>query len=97
MVVDGGDIGNPPIHPPDGIIWRCLSVSGGKELHVQDELDPSCELTFRRLDGALPLIRMPRQMSLDICRQMTIASEQRAINTSRERSCYEEELTLINL
>jgi hypothetical protein len=87
-------IGNPP---PDGIIWRCLSVSGGKELHVQDELDPSRGLTFRRLDGALSFSRMPRQMSLDICRQITIACNQRAIETSREISCYEEELTLINL
>jgi hypothetical protein len=29
VVVDGGDIGNPPICPLEGIIWRCLSVSGG--------------------------------------------------------------------
>ncbi len=56
VVVDGSDIGNPPICPPDGIIWRCLSVSRGKELHVQDELDPSRGLKFCRLDGALPFI-----------------------------------------
>ncbi len=49
VVVDGGYIGNPPMRPPDGIIWRCLSVSGGKELHIQDELDPSRGLTFRHL------------------------------------------------
>ncbi len=56
VVIDGGEIGNPPIRPPDGIILRCFSVSGGKELHVQDELDPSRRLTFRRLDGALLFI-----------------------------------------
>jgi hypothetical protein len=59
VVIDGGDIGNPPIHPLDGIIWHCPSVSGGKELHVQDELDPSHGLTFHCFDGALPFIRMP--------------------------------------
>ena len=57
-VIDGGDIGNPPICPPDEIIWHCLSVSGGKELHVQDGLDPFRGLTFCRLDGALPLIQI---------------------------------------
>ncbi len=71
-VIDGGDIGNPPINPPYGIIWHCLSVSEGKELHVQDELDTSRRLTISHLDGALPFIRMPRQMSSDICRQITV-------------------------
>ncbi len=72
VVVDGCGIGNPPIFPPDGIIWRCLSVSGVKELHVQDELDPSHGLMFTRIDGTLPFICMPQQMSLDIIRQITI-------------------------
>ncbi len=26
VVVDGGDDGNPPIVPPDGVIWHSLSV-----------------------------------------------------------------------
>ncbi len=72
VVVDGGDIGNPSICPPDRIIWHCLLVSGGKKLHVQDELDPSHRLTISRLDGASPFIQMPQQMSLDICRQITV-------------------------
>ena len=40
VVVDGGDDGNPPIRPPDGVNWRCLSVIGGNHLHVQDETNP---------------------------------------------------------
>ena len=56
VVIDGGDIGNPPICPPDGISWHCLLVSGGKHLHVQDELDPTHGLTFCHLDCALPFI-----------------------------------------
>ena len=40
VVVDGGDDGNPPIRPPNGVNWRCLSVIGGNHLHVQDETNP---------------------------------------------------------
>ncbi len=56
VVVDGGDDGNPPICPPDGVIWRCLAVRGEKHLHVQDETDPSRGLTFTHIDSALPFI-----------------------------------------
>ncbi len=59
VVVDSGDSGNHPIHPPHGTIWGCLSVSEGKEFHVQDELDPFHGLTFYHLDGILPFIQMP--------------------------------------
>jgi hypothetical protein len=56
VVVDGGDDGNPPIRPPKGVNWRCLSVIGGNHLHVQDETDPCCGLTFTHVDGTLPFI-----------------------------------------
>ena len=59
VVVDGGDDGNPPVVPPDGGIWHCLSVLDGTHLHIQDESNPFCLLTFSRVDGALPFIRMP--------------------------------------
>lgn len=72
VVVDGGDDGNLPIQPPDDVTWRCLSVLGAKHLHVQDETDPCRGLTFSRVDGALPFIRLPRQQSLDIIRQMSL-------------------------
>jgi hypothetical protein len=35
VVVDGGDVDNPPIHPP-GVNWHCLSIIKGTHLHVQD-------------------------------------------------------------
>jgi hypothetical protein len=66
VVVDGGDTGNPPICPPDGVNWRCLSVIEGSYLHVQDETDPVYGLTSTRVDGTLPFIRLPRQQSLNI-------------------------------
>jgi hypothetical protein len=56
VVVDGGDDGNPPIRPPNGVNWHCLSVIGGNHLHVQDETDPCHGLTFARVDGTLPFI-----------------------------------------
>ena len=61
VVVDGGDNGNPPIVSPDGVIWRSLSIWVGNHLHVQDESNPSCGLTFPRVDGALPFIQMPQK------------------------------------
>ena len=69
VVVDGGDVGNPPIQPPDGVTWHCLSVRGS-DLYVQDVTDPSLGLTFTRIGGdCLPFIRMPRGQSLDITGQ----------------------------
>ena len=59
VIVDGGDDGNPPIQPPEGVHWRCILVRAGKYLHVQDETDPSHGLTFTRVDNALPFIRLP--------------------------------------
>jgi hypothetical protein len=59
VVVNGGDDGNPPIVPPDGVIWHSLCIRVGNHLHVQDESNPSRGLTFPRVDGALPFIRMP--------------------------------------
>ena len=72
VVVDGGDDGNPPIRPPDGVTWRCLSVIGGTHLHVQDETNPCLGLTFTRVNSTLPFIRLPRQQSLDICGQVSM-------------------------
>ena len=56
VVVDGGDDGNPPIQPPEGVHWRCILVRAGKYLHVQDETDPLRGLTFTLVDDALPII-----------------------------------------
>ncbi len=72
VVVDGGDDGNLSIVPTDGVIWHSLSVRVGNHLHVQDESNPSRGLTFPRVDGALPFIRIPQKNSLAITRKITM-------------------------
>ncbi len=71
-MVDGGNSGNPPIIHPDGIIWHCLSVLDGSHLHVQDESNPLRGLTFPRVDGALPFIKMPCDDLLSITQKVTM-------------------------
>ncbi len=56
VVVDGGDYGNSPIRPPDGVTWHCNSVLEGIHLHVQDKIGSYCGLNFTCLDGILPFI-----------------------------------------
>ena len=53
----------PMITPPKCVKWRRHHVS---DLHIQDDLQGDIGLTFRRIDGCLPFIRLPRNMSLDI-------------------------------
>ena len=63
IVFDGSDVPSNHIRPPHGIMWRCLPV---RTLHVEDETRPNFGLTFPKLDGVYPFIRLPRQMSLGI-------------------------------
>ena len=35
-------------------------------LHVEDETDPNIGLTFPKMDGVNPFIRMPQRMCLEI-------------------------------
>jgi hypothetical protein len=72
VVVDGGDIGNPSILPPDGINWRSVSVRDGCHLYVPDDSNPLRGLTFARIDGVLPFIKMPRDYALAITEKVTI-------------------------
>jgi hypothetical protein len=72
VVVDGGDFGNPPILPPDGINWRSVSVLDGYHLYVPDDSNPLRGLTFPRVDGVLPFIKMPRDCALAITEKVTI-------------------------
>ena len=60
VVIDGGDSGNPAIVPPDGTSWRCVSVVDSIHLYVPDDSNPLRGLTFPRVDGVLPFIKMPR-------------------------------------
>ena len=69
VVVDGGDLGNPSIRPPDGVTWRPISVMKGEQIYTQDEVNPLRGLSFKPVDGVRPFIRLPRNMSLNILRQ----------------------------
>jgi hypothetical protein len=63
IVFDGGGQMSPPIQPPDGILWRSIPVGN---LHIEDELSGDMGLSFPRIDGTSPFIRLPCQMSLEI-------------------------------
>jgi hypothetical protein len=63
VVFDGGNSTTLPIKPPDGVLWRSISVH---QLHVDDETQPTLGLTYPKIQGVHPIIQMPRQMSLDI-------------------------------
>ena len=63
IVFDGGDSTTLSIKPPDGVLWRSISVH---QLHVDDETQPTLGLTYPKILGVHPFIRMPRQMSLGI-------------------------------
>ncbi len=63
VVFDGGNLSSPPIKPPDDLLWRSISVN---VLYVENEIDPNIGLTFPKMDGVNPFIRMPRRMCLEI-------------------------------
>ncbi len=66
VVFDGGNKDNPPLRPPDGLIWHCISINDDRHIYVDDETNPDRGLTFARVNNALPFIRLPRSMSLSI-------------------------------
>ncbi len=59
IVFDSGDNTTPPIKPPDDVLWRFISVT---LLHVEDKTEPNIGLTYPKIDGVYPFIRMPSQM-----------------------------------
>jgi hypothetical protein len=63
IVVDGRGEMSPPIRPPHGIRWRSTPV---RDLHIEDELSRDIGLSFPRIDGTSPFIRLPCQVSLEI-------------------------------
>jgi len=63
VVFDGGNSSCPMILPPKGVRWRRHHVS---DLHIEDDIRGVIGLTFRRVDGCLPFIRLPRHTSLEI-------------------------------
>ncbi len=67
IVFDGGDSTTLPIKSPDGVLWRSISVH---LLHVEDETKPTIGLTYPKILGVHPFIRMPRQMSWEIIEEV---------------------------
>jgi hypothetical protein len=53
----------PPIRPPDGIRWHSIPV---RHLYIEDELRGYIGLSFPKVNGVLPFIRLPWVLSLDI-------------------------------
>ena len=77
------------MRPPDGLNWCCISIATGTHLYVDDETNPDRGLTFARLNNALPFIRMPRSMSLNIigkCRTKQIYNALEACEKMRKVS-----------
>ncbi len=71
-MIDGGNSGNPPIVPLDGTSWRCVSVLDGIHLYVPDDSNPLHGLTFPRVGGVFPFIKMPRDYALSITAEVTV-------------------------
>jgi hypothetical protein len=61
IVFDGGNESTPPIRPPDDIRWRSIPI---RHLHIEDELRGNIGLSFQKIEGVSPFIRLPRQISL---------------------------------
>jgi hypothetical protein len=76
-VFDGGCHNNPPIIPPDGVHWRCIHIS---QLHIDDELNPNVGLFFPHINNAVPFIRLPRRLSLDIIGQAGLQNMYKALD-----------------
>ncbi len=53
IVFDGGNSTSPLIKPPDGVLWRSISVH---LLHVQNVTPPNIGLTYPKILGIHPFI-----------------------------------------
>jgi hypothetical protein len=66
IVFGGGNSSCPMITPPKNVKWRRHHVS---DLYIQDNIRGDIGLTFHRIDGCLPFIRLPCNISLSIIGQ----------------------------
>ncbi len=57
---------NSPLHPPDGLIWHCISINDGRHIYVDDKTNPDCGLNFARVNNVLRFIQLPHSMLLSI-------------------------------
>jgi hypothetical protein len=76
IVFDGGDSTTLPIKPPDGVLWRSISVH---QLNVDDETQPTLGLTYPKILGVHPFIQMPRQMTLGIIAEVDLKKNTNSI------------------
>jgi len=68
VVFDGGEVGNPPLIPPDGIKWICYQMSAG-DLWIEDTTNPNLGLSYGSLNYAPTFIRLPHSESLTIMKE----------------------------
>ena len=61
IVIDGGTHPGPPILPPKGIKWRSISI---QDLHIEDETNGTIGLSYPKMNGISPFIRLPCAISL---------------------------------
>jgi hypothetical protein len=84
IVFDGEAIDNPPIIPPNNVVWQRIPVSEGKYVHISDEVDPHHGLTFQRLDNVLSFIRLTQAQSLNILSHTGHQAIIKALNTGEK-------------
>ncbi len=46
--------------------FESIPICEGNYVHICNEVDPHCGLTFQRVENVLPFIRLPRALSLKI-------------------------------
>ena len=73
-----------PIRPPHRIQWCSIPV---QDLHIEDELCGDIGLSFPRIDGTSPFIRLPRQVSLDIISRVGLPAIYDALHHCEKLRC----------
>jgi len=75
---------SPPIRPPHGIWWCSIPV---RDLHIEDELSGDLGLSFPRIDGASPFIRLPHLFSLKIVSRVGLPAIFKALSQCAKLRC----------
>jgi hypothetical protein len=73
-----------PICPPHGIWWCSIPV---QDLHIEDKLCGDIGLSFPRIDGTSPFIRLPCQVSLDIISHVGLLAIYDALHHCEKLRC----------
>ena len=73
-----------PIWPPHGIRWHSIPV---RDLHIEDTLIGDIGLSFPRIDGTSPFIRLPCRVSLEIISHVGLPSIYDALSHCKNHRC----------